>query len=248
MIPLLLSLALIGADPKMPSDETIAKYEERKLAYEAEGQPAREVAYRLLKPAKIEPGKKYPVVLFLHGAGERGSDNARQLLYLPTWMADAEHQERYPCFLIAPQCPSSKWWAGRGDGSEMPIVEKLLDATLAEFPIDPNRVYLTGLSMGGYGSWALAARRPEQYAAVVPICGGGDPKQAEKLVKIPIWAVHGNKDSVVPVSQSRTMIEAMRAAGGDPKLTELDGVGHDSWTPAYNDPEGVLPWMFQQSK
>jgi predicted peptidase len=100
--------------------------------------------------------------------------------------------------------------------------------------------------MGGYGSWDLAARRPELFAAVVPICGGGDEHAAERLLKTPIWAVHGDADTAVPVERSRRMIEAIKAAGGQPKYSELPGVGHNSWTPAYSDPEGVLPWMFEQ--
>jgi predicted peptidase len=100
--------------------------------------------------------------------------------------------------------------------------------------------------MGGFATWDAAARFPERFAAVVPICGGGDESAAERLAHVPIWAVHGNKDDVVRVGLTRKMIEAVRQAGGKPKYTELDGVGHDSWTPAYSDPEGVLPWMFQQ--
>jgi predicted peptidase len=109
--------------------------------------------------------------------------------------------------------------------------------------VDPARIYLTGLSMGGYGTWDLAARQPERFAAILPICGGGDEATAPRLAKLPIWCFHGDADTVVPVERSRTMIAAVRAAGGSPKYSELPGVGHDSWTPAYRDP-AVLDWLF----
>jgi predicted peptidase len=102
--------------------------------------------------------------------------------------------------------------------------------------------------MGGFGSWDWATREPDRFAAVVPICGGGDESKADKLTKTPIWAVHGDTDEVVKVEQSRRMIEAIKKAGGDPKYSELKGVGHNSWTPAYSDPKGIVPWMFEQRK
>jgi predicted peptidase len=214
----------------------------------------------LLKPAKIEEGKKYPVVLFLHGAGERGDDNAAQLKYLPEWMTSAERRKKYPCFVIAPQCREGKMWAAARWGmkqsvampkeptDQMKVVIGILDHVMKNYPVDLRRVYLTGLSMGGYGSWELAMRMPDRFAAVVPICGGGDEAQAEKIAKLPIWAWHGDADEAVPVERSRRMIAALKKAGGEPKYTELKGVGHDSWTPAYTRDDGVLPWMFEQHK
>jgi len=240
-----------------PSDEAVARFEEREIVYTG-GEYADEVfRYRVLEPATIEPGKKYPVVLFLHGAGERGDDNRNQLAYLPELMSSEEQRAKYPCYLVAPQCRAGKWWIDMkqflGAKGEVPPLTSQMEAALAAFkqvlaeePIDPQRMYLTGLSMGGFGSWALAAQYPKTFAALVPICGGGQPAQAEKLVDMPLWAFHGDADSVVPVARTRTMIEALRAAGGDPKYTELPGVGHNSWSPAYEDPEGVIPWMFEQ--
>jgi predicted peptidase len=215
--------------------------------------------YRLLEPLKIEAGKKYPLVLFLHGAGERGNDNVTQLLYLPTQMCQPEWREKYPCYLLAPQCRSDKkWvnvpWVGKASQPQPEVSEQMLAAvqmlekTLKEHPIDVTRIYLTGLSMGGYGSWDLAMRMPERFAAVAPICGGGDNDQAAKLVGMPIWVWHGDADNAVPVERSRTMIEAIKKAGGNPKYTELKGVGHNCWTPAYGNPDGVVPWMFEQRK
>jgi predicted peptidase len=211
---------------------------------------------QLLAPPTIEPGRRYPLVVFLHGAGERGRDNEKQLKYLPTWMAEPALRERHPCFLLAPQCrEDERWvdisWADKKSTPQGPpttdmlAVIAALNAVITAEPVDPGRIYLTGLSMGGYGSWDLAARQPERFAALLPICGGGDEATAPRLAKLPIWCFHGDADQVVPVERSRSMIAAVRAAGGGPKYSELSGVDHDSWTPAYRDP-AVLDWMFAQ--
>ena len=197
--------------------------------------------YRLMSPAKVQSGVRYPLVVFLHGAGQRGDDNERQLLGLPEQMADAEWRKRFPCFLLAPQCPTQSSWTSLDDE----LID-LIGDVMKRQPIDPERVYLTGLSMGGFGCWTLAAREPDRFAAVVPICGGGDPKSAKRLIDVPIWAVHGDADKAVPVQSSREMIAAIREVGGKPNYTELPGVGHDSWTQTYRDPNGVLKWMFEQ--
>lgn len=197
--------------------------------------------YRLLKPKAPKPGRTYPVVLFLHGAGQVGLDNRSQLKHLPAQMAAEPWRSRYPCFLIAPQCPPGRSWL-----NEVDVLLAILERVLNEHPADPRRVYLTGLSMGGFGSWNLATLYPERFAAVVPICGGGNPALAARLLDVPIWAVHGDADTVVPVEQSRTMIDAIQNAGGSPRYTELRGVTHNSWTPAYRQPDGVIAWMFRQ--
>jgi predicted peptidase len=218
-----------------------------------------EFAYRLLGPKSITPGTRYPLVIFLHGAGERGNDNLSQLKYFPTWMAEQSARQAHPCFVLAPQCRDEQKWVDvdwskieSTPQSPTPTVDMLaviaaLEDTLQREPIDPARIYLTGLSMGGYGSWDLAARMPDRFAAVLPICGGGDEATAAKIKDLPIWCFHGDADTAVRVERSRTMIEALRAAGGAPKYSELAGVGHDSWTPAYRDPD-VLAWIFAQKK
>jgi predicted peptidase len=211
--------------------------------------------YLFLKPEKIEPGKKYPLILFLHGAGERGDNPEVVKKHFFPSIASDEFQQKFPCFVVAPQCRENHWWTARRRGGsegrdELGDMEQMALQCVAdvekEFPVDKNRLYLTGLSMGGYGSWDLAVRQPDRWAAVVPICGGGNPEQAEKLVHVPIWAVHGDADPAVPVEESRKMIAAIKAAGGHPKYTEYPGVAHDSWTQAYADTNGVIPWMFEQ--
>ncbi len=243
----------------MPRDEIVQRFQVGEFKYR--GGPYRNEVfrYRLLTPVRAEPGREYPLVVFLHGAGERGIDNAKQLLYFPELMASEEYREKYPCFVLAPQCrPDARWVEVPWDAVEsspfgpasdsMQVILGVLEELEMNAPIDRRRIYLTGLSMGGYGCWDLAIRFPERFAAVVPICGGGDESQAERLKSLPIWAFHGDADPAVPVERSRRMIAAVRAAGGRPKYSELAGVGHHSWTPAYADRKGVIPWMFDQTK
>lgn len=247
-----------GADAA--ADPALKGYEEQTIKATIGGRADQPVKFLLLKPAKIESSKKYPVILFLHGAGERGSDNRAQLKHFPEKMSDVKRRERFPAFVIAPQCPAGKrwvevnWGAGRSTPQAAEPTEPMqgaiaaLQHVLKAEQADAARVYLIGLSMGGYGSWDLAARHPEWFAAVAPICGGGDERKAAALKDVPLWAWHGDKDTAVPVARSRAMIEAIRKAGGQPKYNELPGVGHDSWTPATADNSGMLEWMFQQRR
>lgn len=195
--------------------------------------------YRVLEPTRSATPQ--PLLIFLHGAGERGDDNMLQLRGLPAQLIEPAWRKLCPGFVLAPQCPSNSDW-----GRELPLLISLIESWRSDPRIDRRRVYLTGVSMGGYGTWRLAAAKPDWFAAAVPICGGGDLSTAPKLSMLPIWAVHGSDDSVVPPDQSRQMIEAIRAAGGNPKYTELSGVGHDSWSQTYHDKDGVLSWMYQQ--
>lgn len=214
--------------------------------------------YRLLKPLRVAEGKKYPLVVFLHGAGERGTDNEKQLIHGIPQFASNENREKYPCFLIAPQCPAAQRWVEvdwsadshmqpkeAGPAGRMTI--ELVEKAIKELPVDPKRVYITGLSMGGYGTWDLIARRPELFAAAAPVCGGADESTAEKIKHIPIWAFHGAKDTAVKPSRSRNMIAALEKVGAKPKYTEYADVGHNSWDNAYKDPK-FYQWLFDQHK
>lgn len=221
----------------------------------------KKLPYRLFKPEKIEPGKKYPLVLLLHGAGERGSDNKIQLTWW--WKSGQRSLLTSPAFVesgafaLCPQCPSEKQWVdvpwSKGSFKSPTISEplrlalELTDATIKDLPIDPDRVYVTGLSMGGYGTWDALARRPELFAAGIPICGAGDPEKAATIAHIPVWAWHGDKDGAVPVQGSRDMIEALKKAGAKPRFNELPGVGHNSWSPAYADAD-FWPWLLAQKR
>jgi predicted peptidase len=210
--------------------------------------------YRLFKPDAIEG--KIPLVLFLHGAGERGDDNAAQTRH--GVKAFTAQRAKHPHVLVAPQCPKDKKWndvnwhamshtTPEKPSEPMALVLELLDVLPKELPIDAKRIYVTGLSMGGYGTWDLLARRPALFAAGVPICGGGDETSAAAFAKVPQWIFHGDKDGVVKPERSRNMVEALKKAGGEPKYTEYPGVGHNAWDKAYGDP-ALFEWLFARSK
>lgn len=212
--------------------------------------------YRFSAPANVEAGKTYPLVLFMHGAGERGSDNEAQLRHGVLPILKATESLGDPCFLIAPQCPADLWWSPidretmriKSADKPNPLLEAviaLVGETRKNHPIDPKRLYVTGISMGGYATWDLLGRIPEQISAAIPICGGGDPAIAAKFKQVPIWAFHGDADNVVPIKTTREMIGALEKAGGSPKTTYYPKVGHDSWTRTYADPE-VIRWFFSQ--
>ena len=211
--------------------------------------------YRLLKPEGAA-GQKFPLVIFLHGAGERGIDNDAQIKHIAAVFGSPENRKKYPCYVLAPQCAGSMWWAAHDRNGNrlvvrknptppMTLVIKLIAEIEKQYPVDHTRIYVTGLSMGGYGTWDLLARFPSRFAAAVPVCGGGVPETAPAFKHVPIWAFHGALDRVVPPGQSRIMVTALREAGGTPGYTEYPDVGHDSWTLAYADPY-FLPWMFGQ--
>jgi predicted peptidase len=215
--------------------------------------------YRLLKPDAAPADERFPLVLFLHGIGERGTDNRAQLAHLPRRMAAADLRRRYPCYLLVPQCRPERLWVEtrrafdrtaprEAPGPQMQAVINMLDDVIRDFAVDTRRLYLTGLSMGGYGCWDLGTRMAERWAAVAPICGGGDELYADRLAGVPVWAWHGADDDVVPAAKSRRMIDAVRRAGGQPRYTELAGVGHDSWTEAYSGRGGLVEWLFAQRK
>lgn len=216
------------------------------------------VRYRWSEPTKIEAGKTYPLVLFFHGAGERGTDNKAQLKHGITSILKGAEKLGQPIFLIAPQCPPDRWWSAAnlesGHLTEADKPNALLEAILAlveettkKQPVDKKRFYVTGISMGGFATWDLLGRSPKRIAAAIPICGGGDPRLVKKYENIPIWAFHGEADPTIPVTTTREMIAAVEEAGGKPKVTYYPGVQHDSWTQTYDNPK-VIEWLFQQKQ
>ena len=250
-----LSLILLMGACASAKKEVDSKMDPRDMFVEGtieavEDGAARSYSYRLLKPIDVDEDQR-PLLVFLHGMGERGSDNVKQLEYLPTWMCSPEWRERFDTFVLAVQCPGDEIWVGSWEGAgtcrAMSAVEGAIEHLIESENIDPSRVYLTGLSMGGFGSWDLASRHPDWFAAVVPICGGGDPSFASRIADsgVPIWTVHGDADRVVPVDLTRTMVGAIRKADGRVGYTELPGVRHDSWKFAYG-PEGLMEWMLAQ--
>lgn len=190
------------------------------------------------KSYQPEPGKPWPLLLFLHGAGEKG-DNLEVLKRqgLPKLLAT---RQDFPFVVAYPQCPRHAYW--RND-----LLNEWLDEVLAKVNADTNRVYLTGISMGGYGTWNWAAANPEKFAAIIPICGGGDLNKAIRLVHMPIWAFHGAKDDVVPLTETTDMVAGIRALGGNVELTLYPHLKHDSWTDTYNNPV-IYDWLLQHKR
>lgn len=205
--------------------------------------------YVVYVPEDYSPKKKWPVILFLHGSGERGTDNKKQTA---VGIAPAIRKDPSccPAIVILPQCeskdriPVGAWAPTSPDGKRALAI---LDKVQAEYSTDDDRVYLTGLSMGGFGLYAIAADDPDRWAALVPICGGGKLSEAEKFARVPLWCFHSSDDPVVPVTLSRTMVEALKKAGGQPRYTEYTDSGHKSWEPAYEDPE-LWKWLFEQKR
>jgi predicted peptidase len=218
--------------------------------------------YQVYVPSTYSPDRAWPVILFLHGAGERGSDG---LLQTAVGLGDAIRRDaaRFPALIVLPQAPADSQWAGLPARAAMAA----LDVTMADYSADPARVYLTGMSMGGNGSWYLAYRHPERFAAVVPVCGwashhprfshpdpvvpteDGDPFEAlaRRLIDVPVWLFHGEVDAAVPVSESRSAAAALEAAGANVRYSELPGVGHNAWDPAYGSHE-LTRWLFAQRR
>lgn len=187
-----------------------------------------------------EQEKDWPLMLFLHGAGERGRDLQKVKVHGPPKIV--ENQKDFPFIVASPQCPGGDWWDEKLD-----VLTNLLDDIEARYDVDPDRIYLTGLSMGGYGTWALASKYPERFAAIAPICGGGKRFMAYRLKDMPVWAFHGAKDSVVPLEESEEMVKAINARGGDAKLTIYPDAGHDSWTKSYDNQE-LYDWLLQHRR
>lgn len=182
-----------------------------------------------------EKDQKWPLMLFLHGAGERGDDLNLVKKHGPP--KRIEQGKEFPFIVVSPQCPEGQWWTEKTD-----TLMALLDRIEADYDVDASRIYVTGLSMGGFGTWTLATRHPERFAAIAPICGGGDWYLADRLQDVPIWAFHGAKDSVVPLALSETMVQAVERIGGSARLTVYPEANHDSWTATYDNPE-LYEWL-----
>lgn len=182
--------------------------------------------------------QNYPLMIFLHGSGERGTDISKVKIHGPPKKIEAGYS--FPAIVVSPQCPNDVWW-------DTERLEELLQYILASNRVDKSRIYLTGLSMGGYGTWAWAIEHPEHFAAIVPICGGGDTKHISNIKDVPNWVFHGAQDNVVPLQKSQEMVDALIAIGGKPNFTIYPEANHDSWTITYDNPK-LWEWMYEQVK
>ncbi|HEX4608239.1 MAG TPA: prolyl oligopeptidase family serine peptidase [Urbifossiella sp.] len=201
------------------------------------------IPYVVFVPHDYDGKKDYPVILFLHGAGEtkgRGGEPVK----VGIGPAIKKQEKTFGFITVIPQSQKGGWQANSDEGKRALAI---LDEVAKSYKTDPARVYLSGLSMGGYGTWSIAAAHPERWAAIVPICGGGNPKDATKIKDIPTWVFHGDKDTAVKVERSREMVEALKQAGGHPKYNEYPGVGHNSWDAAYAEKD-LFPWLAAQKK
>ena len=199
--------------------------------------------YAILKPAMLKPETKYPLVVSLHGAGGRGKQKWAVNCAANKALSQPAMRQTYPCYIIAPTVGRDQRW----DGAPLSALMELIKSSLKEHAIDPARIYVTGQSMGGAGTYSAILAEPHLFAAAVPVCGRGQPDQAKKIVHIPIWIFHGELDRVVPTQHSRDMNAALKKAGGKPTYTEYAGVRHNSWTPAYADKK-LWEWLFAQKR
>nr|WP_299345221.1 alpha/beta hydrolase-fold protein [Allomuricauda sp.] len=220
--------------------------------------------YRLLLPKDFDSNKKYPLVLFLHGSGERGNDNESQLVHGSSLFLKEEIRENYPAIVVFPQCAAGSSWAKLDVEGEFPnrefifyidaeptpdmlLLEGLLKELKKTYRLKKNQIYVGGLSMGGMGTFELVRRNPKMFAAAFPICGGANPEISKRLKRPEWWVFHGDADEVVPEKYSANMVNAMKELGIQVKYTVYEGVGHNSWDNAFAEPE-LLSWLFSQSR
>lgn len=199
-----------------------------------------EAVYKYLsyEPENYDSNKETDLLIFLHGAGERGTNLDSVKVHGPP--KQIENGKNFDCLVLAPQCPLGVWW-------DEDRLEETLRSYMSNHKINPRKIYLTGLSMGGYATWKWSCKHPEHFAAIAPICGGGDPENASAIKDMPIWAFHGAKDMVVNISESQAMIDALIALGANPKFTIYPDADHDSWTETYDNPE-FYEWLFSHSR
>ena len=213
--------------------------------------------YRILKPLNYDSSKQYPVHLFLHGSGERGNNNVSQLVHGGKLFLKKENREQYNSWVIFPQASKSDWWGHSEpykfnynvkESKDMSLVIKLMDSFVERNDVDTNRVYVSGLSMGGMGTFVILNLRPEMFAAATPICGDGDPNSVKNYSKkVPIWIFHGSDDTVVSPKNSLKMAKAIIENGGSPKITFYENVDHGSWNNAFAEKD-FLKWIHSKSK
>lgn len=218
-----------------------------------------ELNYRVLEPEHIKPRRKYPLVIFLHGMGERGNDNVKQLVHGSEMFLNPVNKEKYPAYVIFPQCPEDKMWAyssypldlenlqEEDITAPMKAVKELIDTYIDNPSVDPSRIYIMGLSMGGLGTYDIVARFPETFAAAIPICGAAKTDRLKSANKV-YWRIfHGDADTVVPVKCSRNAYKALKEAKADVEYIEFPGCGHNSWNPAFCRPD-FMKWIFSKRR
>jgi predicted peptidase len=196
--------------------------------------------YLLYLPPGYESKNSWPLILFLHGAGERGSDIQKvNEDGLPEML---EHGKKLPFIVVSPQCPEGEAWVWK-----LKSLSALIDDVAGNYKVDQDRIYVTGLSMGGFGTWSLAAYTPDRFAAIIPICGGGELTSVPRLKNLPIWAFHGAKDDIVPIARTQELVDALTKAHGNVMFTIHPELKHDCWTVTYNNPD-IYKWLLEHKR
>lgn len=240
---LLLLMEAFGDENRLNAAQSDESGKQTAAVFETKDGTKVDYLFYLPKDYKKEGEQKFPFLIFLHGRGESTGGIQAVAKWGPPQLV--ARGEELPFIIVSPQCPAGDFWSSE---KQVGVVTELIEGVMSTHAVDPQRVYLTGLSMGGFGSWALAAKSPEKFAAVVPICGAGDPKQANQLKDLPIWVFHGDQDNAIPIKHSNAMVEAIKAAGGSQiRYTTLEHVGHNSWSAAYASPD-IYDWMLQHTK
>jgi predicted peptidase len=219
----------------MAVDQTAAAPQEK---VQFDGNVTARLNYLLSLPDGYEEQEQWPLLVFLHGSGERGEDLELVKKHGPPKLIAAG--QKFPFIVVSPQCPKNQRW-------QASVLDGLLNDLQQRLKVDPKRIYLTGLSMGGQGTWTWAAQSKERFAAIIPVCGRGDGTWGTRLADLPVWIFHGAKDTAVPIETSEQMANALKKAGADPKFTIYPEAGHDSWTETYENSE-IYKWLLQQSK
>ncbi|MEX2213528.1 MAG: PHB depolymerase family esterase [Phycisphaeraceae bacterium] len=230
----LILAAILFITPNASADQTAKTFNSTVNGKEAT------LGYLLYLPNDYEAKKdaKVPLLLFLHGSGERGDNIEVLKKHGPPMLVDKGKD--MPFIIVSPQCPKDQRW-------DSDVLKALIEDVSKSHRVDTDRLYCTGLSMGGFGTWALCTKYPQLFAAAVPICGGGNPQTVKAMKGVPTWVFHGDKDTAVKLEQSQSMVDALKEAGGEVTFTIYENVGHDSWVRAYNSKE-LYEWLLKQKR
>jgi predicted peptidase len=243
-VVLAITLSAIGTYCASAGRRSKAGARQSPHSFKAEIRRTVNAQYLLYLPTRYAESKQpWPLMLFLHGAGERGDDLEKVKIHGPPKLIAREGRE-FPFVIVSPQCPEDGWWSSE---TQIETLDALLDHIVRRYRIDQNRIYVTGLSMGGFGTWSLATKYPHRFAAISPICGGGDPRDVARISHLPVWVFHGAKDNVVALDRSQEMVDALQKAGSDVKFKIYPEGGHDSWTKTYNNPE-LYEWFLKHKR
>jgi len=231
-------LILLGLAISATAETEISRQSRQEFEREIRKTVSADYLLYLPKGYDEEPNKKWPMMIFLHGSGERGDNLKKVTRHGPPKLV--EKGKEFPMIIVSPQCPHGQWW-------NVEMLNAFYDDMMEKYRVDADRVYLTGISMGGNGTWTWAVHNPEKFAAIAPVCGWGPDTNYKKLKDMPIWAHHGDEDQAVALEKGRKAIDSVTEVGGEPEFTVYEGVGHNSWDPAYNN-DALYAWMLSHSR